>query len=296
MSRIVNVVVLLLAASRMTNGLESSVCADGSALLQAKISNHEGRTGLATKPSCEDTGYMYYYEDYHGYWGYTSRYRVMKTVCNTCDGGCGRMTQSPTPPTIAPTPSPTPPTPAPTPAPTWNGEPSDLKKCPTLSQNESCSSMPGCSWSYSNQCDYAPCAWSACESQEGCVWKKSIGPWGQICMPDVSTPRCLFTGMDYYYYTYESWRAPVSSTFPYRPTRCNPGCRGQHCNLKCLPIQSKEECKKAAQAQEDLQWDGTRRWVDRSPGCLKTIADGNVNWNSDYYGYPDNPDQEPLCA
>lgn len=60
-----------------------------------------------------------------------------------------------------------------------------------------------------------------------------------------------------------------------------------------IPIESKEECKEAAKAM-GLKWDGTRRWTDRLPGCLKTNADDDVNFNL-LGGKGENDDQTPLC-
>jgi len=310
MSLLVNVVVVIfVAATRLTNGMESNVCADGSceghSLLQAKIGKQQAPTETNENYSiapCFLSGDVYYYYYYPGIWG-KSYWPAGPTVCNPkCEGDdCIRLpTASPTPPTPAPTPAPT------TPAPTWSGEPSDLKSCHTFGSSEgSCSSVPHCVWisqtwferiEYTDEgCYPSSCAdsgdQSSCERKSACAWNKNYG----TCMPDATTPTCVSTGNDYYYFSWAYGHHGGVTRGPVKPTRCSPWCYGLRCSKCAQIIQSKEACKTAAEAQEGLQWDGTRNWPDRLFGCLKT-ADGDVNWNTDEYGINSNSDQEPLCA
>lgn len=62
----------------------------------------------------------------------------------------------------------------------------------------------------------------------------------------------------------------------------------------CEVPPNKTACKQAAEAQ-GLQWDGTRNWTDRLPGCLLTTSDNNVNWNKNENGQDENDAQTPLC-
>jgi len=62
----------------------------------------------------------------------------------------------------------------------------------------------------------------------------------------------------------------------------------------CEVPQSRDECREVAIAH-GLVWDGTRNWVDREYGCLKTIGDNHVNWNFNSSGQDQNPDQTRFC-
>jgi len=64
----------------------------------------------------------------------------------------------------------------------------------------------------------------------------------------------------------------------------------------CAPeylIDDVEACKTAAGAVG--KWDGSSNWSDRPYGCLLTVADGNVNFNTNPLGAPSDPDQVVIC-
>jgi len=59
-------------------------------------------------------------------------------------------------------------------------------------------------------------------------------------------------------------------------------------------IDDVEACKQAAGVLGE--WDGTRNWSDRPYGCLLTVKDGDVNFNTNKQGTPLNPDQVVICS
>lgn len=59
-------------------------------------------------------------------------------------------------------------------------------------------------------------------------------------------------------------------------------------------VDSKKRCKEFA-VSNGLKWDGKRHWLDRLPGCLKSIVDNNINWNNAENGKGQNPEQKHVC-
>jgi len=63
----------------------------------------------------------------------------------------------------------------------------------------------------------------------------------------------------------------------------------------CVVPSSQKDCRDAAKAY-GYQWDGTRNWSNRLPGCLMTKLDNHINWNTNAAGVDDHDDQTAFCA
>merc|ERR1719191_2661211 len=67
-------------------------------------------------------------------------------------------------------------------------------------------------------------------------------------------------------------------------------------SVACInPITTSAECQQAATAL-GRSWDGDRSWSDRLGGCLHTVGEADVNFNSNFGGVGNNNDQVPICA